>query len=568
MGSAEWIAEMSALDELIARDSAPQQSSALDALIAKDAGVTPVSSQVAPAESLGAWSSLGAGLGHGFGSVVLGAQQLLGNGLKLAGADKAGNWLVNDANQGVSNLDSQNSPYSNAHPAINTAGDIGGNLVATAPIALAGAPSKATMLAKALSGARVGAASAALNPVTGNPEDYWGDKGLQVALGGAVGGAAPAVVSTVGNVIKGAGGATQRALADAGVTMTPGQILGGAFKKTEDQVSSWPVVGDFIRNAQRRSINDFNTATYNEVLKPLGTKYMGPVGNDGIAAVKGVISDAYDNALSKMHFDATDPQFVADLGNLKQLATGMPKAQQQTFKNIINTQIDSKLGPIGVMTGEQLKGVQNELGRLAKGYQSDPSFDNRQLGDAIAELKATVQKSLPNYNAPEAVSGLAKADAAYANYVRLRGAGASTGAMNAGGVFTPAQLSAAVRSSDKSVGKGAVATGNALMQDFATGGQEVLGAKYPDSGTAGRALTGIGLGALAGHSLLPPAVLPIAGTVGAGMIAPYTSVGQKLSQALLMGRPAGAQAVGESVNRFLSPISAPLAAALVNTQNR
>ena len=559
---------MSALDDLIARDAAPQQSSALDLLIAKDAGVAPVAAQVAPTESPGSWSSLGAGLGHGFGSVVLGAQQLLGNGLKLAGADKAGNWLVNDANQGVSKLDAENAPYSTAHPFINTTGDIGGNLVATAPRAIAGAPSKATMLAKALSGAGVGAASAALNPVTGDPGDYWGDKGLQVALGGAVGGAAPAVVSTVGNVIKGAGGAAQRALADAGVTMTPGQILGGSYKAAEDQISSLPVVGDFIRNAQRRSINDFNTATYNEVLKPLGVKYMGPVGTDGVSAVKGVISDAYDNALSKMKFDATDPQFVSDLANLKQLATGMPKAQQQTFNNIIKTQIDSKLGPIGIMTGEQLKGVQNELGNLAKGYKNDPSFDNRQLGDAIAELKATVQKSLPNYNPPDTVSTLAKADAAYANYVRLRAAAASTGSMNSGGIFTPAQLSAAVRASDKSVGKGAVATGNALMQDFATGGQSVLGSKYPDSGTAGRALMSAGVGALAGHAFLPPAVLPVVGAAGAGMIAPYTSLGQKLSQALLMGRPAGAQAVGDSVNRFLSPIAAPLAASLVNTQNR
>ncbi|MFP3481421.1 hypothetical protein SB780_41920, partial [Burkholderia sp. SIMBA_057] len=57
-------------------------------------------------------TSLGAGLGHGFGSTMLGAQQLLGKGLAQAPGliGKAGNWLVNDATQGMKNLDSEYAP--------------------------------------------------------------------------------------------------------------------------------------------------------------------------------------------------------------------------------------------------------------------------------------------------------------------------------------------------------------------------------------------------------------------------------------------------------------------------
>uniref|UniRef100_UPI000AC1704A transglycosylase SLT domain-containing protein n=1 Tax=Cupriavidus basilensis TaxID=68895 RepID=UPI000AC1704A len=48
-------------------------------------------------------ATFGAGLGHGFGSIVLGGQQLIGKGLSALGAEKAGNWLVNDANAGLRN---------------------------------------------------------------------------------------------------------------------------------------------------------------------------------------------------------------------------------------------------------------------------------------------------------------------------------------------------------------------------------------------------------------------------------------------------------------------------------
>ena len=56
------------------------------------------------------------------------------------------------------------------------------------------------------------------------------------------------------------------------------------------------------------------------------------------------------------------------------------------------------------------------------------------------------------------------------------------------GVFTPAQLHAAVKAKDKSMDKGAFARGNALMQDLSSAGKNVLPSNIPDSGTAGRLL--------------------------------------------------------------------------------
>src|SRR6185312_8033426 len=363
-----------------------------------------------------------------------------------------------------------------------------GNAISTVPLSLA-APETAGLglLGKTGVGAAIGGTMGALSPVTSG-NDFWTQKLKQTGLGAAVGGVATPITSAIGSALSGAQGVAQQALQKAGVTMTPGQILGGAWKNTEDKLTSIPVLGDLIKGAQQRSVQSFNNATYNQVLAPLGQTYSGPVGSDGVAAVQKTIGNAYDNALSKMTFNATDPGFQAHLANVSQLAQGLPDSQRQQFLNIVQNQVASKLGPQGVMTGETLKGVQSELGRLSRGYSIDASFDTRQLGSAVGALKDAIDNSLPNYNAPAAVQGLQAANAAYANFVRLRTAAASQGAMNNGGVFTGAQLSHAVRGADKSVGKGASATGKALMQDFSTAGQSVLGNTYPDSGTAGRSL--------------------------------------------------------------------------------
>lgn len=480
------------------------------------------------------------------------------------------------ASQVDSRIAQQNQQYAAARANAGQTGiDWGrmlGNTISAAPLALA-APETAGMglLGKVGMGAAIGALLGSTQPVTSG-NDFWAQKAQQVGLNAALGGVATPVTSAIGGALSGAQGAAQQALAKAGVTMTPGQILGGAWKATEDKLTSIPVLGDLIKNSQQRAVQSFNNATYNQVLAPLGKTYSGPIGSEGVAAVQKTIGDAYDSALSKMTFNAQDPGFQADLGRVAQMAQALPDSQRQQFLNIVQNQIVDKLSPQGSMTGETLQGVQSELGRIARGYSGDASFDTRQLGAAVGAVKNAVDSSLPRYNAPEAVQGLQAANSAYANFVRLRAAAASQGAMNNGGVFTAAQLNNAVRSADKSVGKGATATGNALMQDFSGAGQSVLGNTYPDSGTAGRGmlatLGGLGVAALAGHEFMPPQlILPAASAVGLGAL-PYTRIGQKLTQGLLMNRPQAAQAIGNVVSRYGSPLAPALGAAVFQGANR
>ena len=391
-----------------------------------------------------------------------------------------------------------------------------------------------------------GAAGAALSmPVTEG--DY--GAGLATTAGaGAVGGALLTPVGkALGRMVSPQTSDQVKTLLKAGVTPTPGQILGGAAQRMEDAATSFPILGDFIRNAQRRGIYDFNTAAYQRALDPIGEKAPQVIGREGVEAVADILGSKYDQILPKLSF-RPDPQFALDLNNLKSMAAQLPEAQAKQFDNILASQF-GKATPAGLMNGETLKGVTSTILQKAKGYSGDASFDNRELGSALMELKSTITRALQRQNPVEAPQ-LAAVDQGWANYARIRAAAASQGAHE--GVFTPAQLSAAVKAGDKSVGKGNFAKGNALMQDLSDAGKSVLSQKVPDSGTILRGLVNAGLGGGAGYlaTAHPLAVLGTIGAVGAGAL-PYTQMGQQAMSALFTKRPDMAPALAEAIRRGL-----------------
>jgi hypothetical protein len=535
---------------------------------AKDAPAAPAPSAPAATQDQ-QWKTPGS-VTMGIGDVIKGGvQSLVHGGAWLADKIAPDSQFTKDINAAVPQVDqtiqSQEAQYAQQRAAQGGSGiDLGraaGNVIGSAPLMALPAGAGGGLLTKAGAGAISGLASGLVTPVTNAGDNYAQQKASQIGTSAAVGAVANPLVSAIGSAVSPTIGAAQRKLLDAGVPLTPGQILGGAAARTEAKLTSVPFLGDMIKNGQQRAVQGFNKATYDQVLAPLGQKYSGPVGNEGVAAVQKTISDAYDGALSKLTFKP-DAQFQSDLGNLTQMAQSLPAAQQQQFMNVLKTQVAGKLSPQGTMDGATLKGVQSELGRISRGLTGDPSFDNQQLGQAIGEIKNIVESSLPRNNAADAVQDLSKANAAYANFVRLRGAAGSQGAMNNEGVFTAAQLNGAVRAADKSAGKGASATGNALMQDFSSAGQSVLGSKYPDSGTPGRSLLALMGPAALGHAFAPSYTVPLAAAIGAGAL-PYTAAGQKAAQALLTSRPALAAPVGNALTRYGIPIAAPASNALL-----
>lgn len=432
---------------------------------------------------------------------------------------------------------------------IRIPGEVGGMI---AQSALTGGMGPAATLGGAM--ARGGAQGALYG--FGSGEGGVGNRAKSAALAGALGAGGGALGHGISRLIKPQPPADVAALRGAGVKPTLGQSIGGAAKTLEEKATSLPVVGPGIAKAQQRAIESFDVAAVNKALKPLGVTVPKNVsaGRDLIRWTADQASKAY-NVLDDMTA-AADDAFRQDMGKLSQLAkTELTPQLQKTMTAKLGNLFNLARSRNSVMSGQEAKEIIRELGREAARFGKSESAFEQNLGQLYGAAKNAFSEALKRSN-PALAPKLDAADKAWANWVRIQTAAARTGSKE--GIFTPAALNAAARTADKSVRKGAFAKGEALMQDFATQGENVLGRAYPDSGTAGRSLlpylvAGSGYGA----TVNPGATAAVLGGLGAGRAA-YTPTAQQLLTALLAGsRPQfmgplarGASAAGPGAAAF------------------
>jgi len=348
-------------------------------------------------------------------------------------------------------------------------------------------------------------------------------------------------------------------LIKSGVNLTPGQIMGGAVRNIEDKLTSVPLLGDAINYSRKKGIEEFNKAAYGEVLKPIGGKIPNVTGREGIEAVEKQLNNAYDKILPNITFQAT-PQFNANMSNLRGMVSGLGKDAETLFNSKINNIIGSKLAPkTGMMDGIAFKQAESELGTLAKNYKSSALASEREIGDAFLQAQAELRGALKSTD-PKVQAELGNINKGWANFTRLQTAGAKA---NTAEMFTPSQLAQAVRQGDTSVRKGAVARGNALMQDLSDAGVNVLPSKTPDSGTAGRlaAMGLIGGGAYgAQQGYITPEMLAIGGAAAL----PYLPGARKVMTSALTRRPDQAKIIAEQLRKVPSSAVLPSLQALSN----
>lgn len=414
---------------------------------------------------------------------------------------------------------------------------LAGNIINPVNLTVGSAlPRAATVAGRVGLGAVGGALSGALTPVADG--DFATEKAKQVGAAALVGGAIPAVAAGIGRVISpnASRNAELQLLKDAGVRPTVGQALGGRASRWEEMAMSAPVVGDSIANARRRAMDDFNKAAIARATGKVGAQ-VDDIGQQGVKQAGDAISDAYDDALNQITGVRLDGTFNRDLMQLRGMAEGLTSDLKRKFNKTVQETIVRK-GRTGSILPDDYKAVDSELGKLASDYRGSSTASEREFGDAVLQLQALLKQQMLRSN-PQVADRLREADAAWANLVRVEGA--SKAAKNNGGVFTPAQLNQAIQGADKSVRKRAVARGTALMQDLSNAGQNVLGNRYPDSGTAGRML--LNGGALAGGSLVSPGALL---GLGAGYAA-YLSPAQQALVAAVSARPQSAQAVSQAL---------------------
>lgn len=430
-------------------------------------------------------------------------------------------------------------------------GRIAGNIAVTAP--LSRIPGVGPIVAGAGAGAML------------TDEKTPGGVIKDAALGAAGGKLGDMGTKLVSKVIQPVVAPAVKKLIGEGVYLTPGRIAGGALKDAEDKLTSLPIVGDMIKRAQGRSIETFNRAAINRALTPAGMSLPDhiPVGRDAVSYAGDQLSAAYDKVLPTLKVKI-DPTFTKNVTSLTQLAKNLPPDQAKIYNRLLKSEVLSGFAPkTGQMSGETMKTVESVLGSKIRNFQSSASPHDRDLADALRELQSEV-RGLVVRNNPDKAPLLKGINTGWANLVRIERAAAGNGAKD--GVFTPAQLGAAVKAADSSVRKRVVAKGGALMQDLSDAAQKVIPSKIPDSGTAGRSLFnllvggGIPAAAVALHAN-PVGVIAGAAGTGAAML-PYTKVGGKLVQAAMTSRPAVAAPVANVVSKLKTP-AALAGAALV-----
>jgi len=527
-------------------------------------------SQAPQGEQPGMLESVGAGLGRGVQETVLGGQQLAGHLLQSLGFNNAGQWLINDANNGLQTGAQQIAPYQNAHPIATGAAQIGGSIASTLPLA-AVMPTAATLGGMAVQGAGLGALTGAISPVDPNAQSYEQAKAQQVGLGALTGGVLSPVAGAIGRVISPNVSPDVQALLNRGVTPTPGQISGGILQSLENKLTSVPVLGEMITNAQQRAVQDFNRATYNDALAPIGQSIPADVatGSDAVNYIKNEIGKVYQSIEPKATFVA-DQNFSNDVDAIRnQLSQAAPATLSQ-FDNIVKNQVANKVSggvpfgandiPVGgTMNGSQWGDTRSMIGNLSRKQiigNADP--DKWALSDALDDLNGAVNDAVGRASPSDVLTDLQRANAGWANYKQIEKSAGSVGASNNGNVFSPAQFTSAVRAGSTSSQR---ATNTGLNADLGQSAQSVLGSKYPDSGTAGRGLLALltsgGLGA--GLATAPGSTLATLGGIGVGSL-PYTQLGQRIAASAMTARPQLAQPVGQAVTglgRLVVPGSLP-----------
>lgn len=434
---------------------------------------------------------------------------------------------------------------------------VAGNVLSPANLAIASKiPAGVTLASRIGLGSLGGATTSMLNPISG--DDFWGEKGKQVATGAVFGGAVPAVTGGIARVISpnASKNANLDLLKREGVSPTIGQTLGGRWNALEEKAQSLPIMGDAIANARRATIDQFDKAAINRASGKVGVN-INEAGQNGVKRAGDALGQAYDDALNQIKVVKFDGQFAQDLTQLKGMAQSLTPDMRNKFNQKMNDVLGGRMSGNGSMLGETYKKVDSEIGGLAAKFGKSSVASESELGDAFAQLQNLLKQQAMRTN-PKAADALKAADSGWANLVRVEGA--AKAGKNAEGMFTPAQLNAAIQQADGSVRGRAVSRGTALMQDLANAGQSVIGNKIPNSFTTDRALiAGGGMGA----GLLNPAIP--AGLLGGAAM--YTPQAQKLLSLLAGSRGKSAEPIADALRQaapFLVPGGAQVGLGLLN----
>ena len=369
--------------------------------------------------------------------------------------------------------------------------------------------------------------------------------GIGAAISGPLGVAIPAAIGGVQRMIAPKSNVSNAAnmLIKEGVSLTPGQRLGGTVQMIEDAATSFLPP---IRGAQARGIEDFNRVVINKALAPIGEKLSDkvPVGREAVAEMLEKASNAYKKLLPNLRFNM-DTQFRSQLNEVIDNAQFLSDATLKKFNKVVEKNLASKLDNKMGMSGESFKTAESTLGKLATTLSKSTDEDAVQLTGAVKQLQTLMRESLERTN-PSQAAQLKNANKTYRMISIVEDASAKApGKFN--GVFNPSQFDRAVKGA-KTMGKPKrqYVKGQATMQELSDPAVQRLSPTIPESGTAPRFLTALLAGGGAG------AIDPTAGAITGLVAGAYTRPGQQILNALV-NRPLSAPRYGKSIDILKAP---------------
>ena len=400
----------------------------------------------------------------------------------------------------------------------------GGRYIAAAPSMLSAAGRGAGV--GAMAGAAYGAGSAE-GPIESRLQGAQAGAMTGAVAGGALSAGGRAVGGVVdnamGRMMTGPRAQAVQTLRDNGVSLTPGQAIGGLAKTAEDIGQRLPILGTAIRGARDRAGESLNRAVGNRALNSIGEGVPAeiPVGGEMVSHVRDRLGSEFDRAYSMVpEINPNDPELLAGMARIGQSKADLPPAMQQQFDGIVSERL-ARLQ--GATTGQNVGAVRSELNTLASGYLRSQDPAQQALGGMIAELGNELDGAITRAS-PEAGQILSQAREGYADYIRLERASTAAG----GRPFAAGQLETAVRTSDGSVRRGAMGRGEARMQDLSSAARQVMPDQFGNPGTAD---TGgvLALGALHGANLPAGLAADAALATGASI---YSRMGRQIVERL------------------------------------
>jgi hypothetical protein len=361
--------------------------------------------------------------------------------------------------------------------------------------------------------------------------EHRGKEALYGATGSALGESA---VRGLSSMLRGpVAGENVRELVEKGVRPTLAQALGEGWKQTEEKMTSIPFIGSNIQRAQSRALESFNTASLRNIIDELNTG-LGSVaesdatdvallgrkilnqqytdigdikaGASGIEKAYRAVDKVYDD-LAKNSEGRVTPELsdrlTAIRGEMYDITEDMGRKFDSIFKDTVGLHFD----PDKKVSGETIKIIDSELEKLlAKFEKSGDPIMSRKFGEVKTALTDMMEQENPGYG-----DILRNADAAYRKLALLGSASSSSVGSE---LATPANLLQQLRKEDTSRWKGNFARNKSEWTDWGRKNVELMGNKFPESGTAPRSaisdLVSLGLAHSIGQA--PAALAAYAGS--------------------------------------------------------